>query len=92
MLSKCCAILENDSMFSYLFAALGETNEAFYKNIYTGHQHRQALRPHRPAPIPDIRLNQNLTSLPNLQSSSTVPSYVSINGFYLLSLPLISFQ
>ncbi|XP_055312101.1 uncharacterized protein LOC129574307 isoform X2 [Sitodiplosis mosellana] len=36
--------------------ALGETNEAFYRNIYTGQQlpmqQRQPLRPHRPAPTP----------------------------------------
>lgn len=44
--------------------ALGETNEAFYRNIYTGQQlpiaqQRPQLRPHRPAPAPDFNQMQN---------------------------------
>lgn len=47
----------------YACVALGETNEAFYRNIYTGQQlpvqQRQPLRPHRPAPVPDFNQLQN---------------------------------
>lgn len=57
--------------------ALGETNETFYRNIYTGQQlplqqRQPLLRPHRPAPMPDFQLMQN--HLGNAAASTTTQS------------------
>lgn len=57
------------------FSALGETNEAFYRNIYTGQQlpypQRQPLRPHRPAPSPDFRQQQYQHQQQNRSNNQT---------------------
>lgn len=78
----------NSQMKNELFfcIALGETNEAFYKNLYTGQQlpmpQRQTpvLRPHRPAPVPNpvsnvhnITINQTNPS-PTVMTTSTTTS------------------
>lgn len=67
-----------------VFVALGETNEAFYRNIYTGQQlpiaqQRSQLRPHRPAPVPDFSqiqnrvLNSSAATAAAVASSSSIP-------------------
>lgn len=76
-------ILKFKIIFFFLFLALGETNETFYRNIYTGQQlpmqQRQPLRPHRPAPAPyqhqQRSKNQtNVTGIdPRFISMSTIP-------------------
>lgn len=53
----------------FICTALGETNETFYRNIYTGQQlpmqQRQPLRPHRRAPeIQSNRPKNPTTSIP----------------------------
>lgn len=61
--------------------ALGETNEAFYRNIYTGQQlpiaqQRLLLRPHRPAPVPDFSQMQNRV-LNHINLAGTDPRFTS---------------
>lgn len=66
----------------HIGVALGETNEAFYRNIYTGQQlpmQQRPLRPHRPAPVPDFNQTQNRV-MNHINLAGTDPRFASASS------------
>ncbi|XP_031629220.1 probable basic-leucine zipper transcription factor N isoform X2 [Contarinia nasturtii] len=75
-LQKNCRLLAQQVEESGPYA-LGETNEAFYRNIHTGQQQqRQPLRPHRPAPPPHSQpiIETNIAGAGNARFNSLTPT------------------
>lgn len=81
MLNSCgFSLFIPHSITNLAHAALGETNEAFYRNIYTGQQlpimQQRPLRPHRPAPVPDFNQTQNRV-INHINLAGTDPRFAS---------------
>lgn len=65
-------------LFSFFFIVLGETNEAFYSNIYTGQALPRPMRPPRPPPPRSIT------------TTTTTTAAVTNNAINMLNGPLSS--